>query len=314
MITEKRPIPIGVDDFKKMRENNYCYIDKTLLISEILKSGSEVSLFTRPRRFGKTLNMSMLRYFFDCNCPSSKTLFEGLKISKDYPEFCLEHMNKYPLVYISFKDISYENKESFLRKLNNHIADICVPFRYLLNSESTTPEQKDWFSLLLKGKADEELLRISLKRLTLLLFQYHGDTKSFQKYFSEVVLQVMSYHDFANQPENAFHCFTAGFLSWLSHKYDVRSNRETGEGRAGIWLLPKNTKLPGYIFELKALKPAKKVKTISMASINSKLNAALKQIEEKNNYVVEFKARKIKKITKIAMVFYKKKVWFKEAK
>ncbi|MES2614232.1 MAG: PD-(D/E)XK nuclease domain-containing protein [Bdellovibrionota bacterium] len=137
-----------------------------------------------------------------------------------------------------------------------------------------------------------------------------GDIKTFEKHFSEVVLQIMSYHDFAKQPENAFHCFTAGFLSWLSHEYEVRSNRETGLGRADILLLPRNTALPGYIFELKVYKPRKKLKVVPKTTITRILGLALKQIEEKN-YMTEFKVRKVKKVTKVAMAFYGKKVWMR---
>ncbi|MES2614064.1 MAG: AAA family ATPase [Bdellovibrionota bacterium] len=571
MTTEKRPIPIGLDDFKQIRENNYFYIDKTFLIKEILSSGSSVTLFTRPRRFGKTMNMSMLQYFLDCNIPSSKALFEGLKIAQEHAGFCSQHMNKCPVIFVSFKDILYENKVDFYLKLNNYISNIYNKFRYLLDSKTTSPEQREWFSTLLAGKADASLLEVSLMRLTMLLEQHHGvkpfllideydvpihsafhngqyedcikfmkvlygsalkgnthlnkgvmtgilrvakesifsglnhldvasvvsynypnffgiteqelknllvdyrvesqcesvknwyngyqfgqnttiynpwsilnwlhnghqfnpywlntssndlvrslffahkeklqeiifkllsgenvkirlsedlhfpslqtncsnedyltlllhsgylttrneeflqnrywytlsipneeiriifsdmmdmwlkqiapnlqenmsliilnslrnnDLKTFETHFSNVVLQVMSYHDFAEQPENAFHCFTAGFLSWLSHEYEVRSNRETGEGRADILLLPKNNSLPGYVFELKAYRPKKEPKKLPLAGIKNKLNLALKQIEEKN-YEAEFKSRNIAKVTKIAMVFYKKKVWFK---
>lgn len=125
--------------------------------------------------------------------------------------------------------------------------------------------------------------------------------------------QILSYQDFAKQPENAFHCFTAGFLSWLSHEYEIKSNRETGEGRVDILLYPRNTSLPGYIFELKAYKPRQKVRTLASTTISRLFNAAFKQIEERN-YIAEFKSRKIKKVTKIALLFYKKNVYVKEAK
>ncbi|MES2614877.1 MAG: AAA family ATPase [Bdellovibrionota bacterium] len=572
MTTKKRPLPIGLDDFKSIRDNEYCYIDKTLFIKDILTSGAHVTLFTRPRRFGKTLNMSMLSYFLDCNIPSSKTLFRGLKIETEDNGKYMQSMNQYPVFFITLKNLEFLSFEYFSAALNQRLAREFEKFKYLLDSEHLSEDQKerfrriksettaridlkvslqficdvlfihhkvkpfllideydapihsafknkqytecmefmrDFYADVLKGNTSlhkavltgilrvakesifsglnnldvasvisynysnyfgiteaelkntlveyeveaefnsvknwyngyqfgkiatifnpwsilswlhnggqfkpywlntsaNELVRslffehvetlqedifkilsgenVSLRLseemnfpslqthcynedyLTLLLhtgyltvkkeemlqnrFWYtlgipneeikiiftdmmdlwlkqvapnlkksipqeislaieKGDVKMFEKHFSEVVLQVMSYHDFAKQPENAFHCFTAGFLSWLSHEFEVKSNRETGEGRADIILLPKNNKLPGYIFEFKVYKPRKKLKTVPQASIARLLNLALKQIEEKN-YTAEFKARKIKNIIKIALVFYGKKVWFKE--
>ncbi|MES2614233.1 MAG: AAA family ATPase [Bdellovibrionota bacterium] len=119
---DKRPIPIGVTDFKEMREYNYCYIDKSLLISEILKRGSKVTLFTHPRRFGKTLNMSMLQNFLDYNAPSSKALFEGLKIFTEDNGKYLAHMNKYPVFFITLKSLDFASFEGFSEELNRRLA------------------------------------------------------------------------------------------------------------------------------------------------------------------------------------------------
>ncbi|MES2613921.1 MAG: AAA family ATPase [Bdellovibrionota bacterium] len=569
---ENRALPIGVSDFKEIREYNYCYVDKTKLISEFLKSGSKVSLFTRPRRFGKTLNMSMLKNFLDCNSPSSKSLFSGLKIESEDNGKYLEHMNKYPVFFITLKSLEFLNYEDFTAALNQRLAVEFEKFKYLLDSEHISEDQKARFKRIKSEQATRVDLISSLQFICHILFAHHkvkpillideydapihsafqtgqyeeciqfmralfsnalkdndslqkaaltgilrvakesifsdlnhieiltvvspnyanffgltedelkkliveyhleqdftqvkywyngyqfgshssiynpwsilswlknsehefksywlntssnelvrslffkhketfqedifkilsgeniticlsedlhfpslqtncssedyltlllhsgyltvknkefkqskfwytlgipneeikiifsnmmellvkqvapnlnrnisqeifsalekNDTQLFEKYFSDVVQQVMSYHDFAKQPENAFHCFTAGFLSWLSHDYEVRSNRETGEGRADILLIPRNNVMPGYIIELKIYKPLKKVKIPPQAAITKNLNLALKQIEEKN-YIAEFNARKIKKVTKIAMVFYGKKVWMK---
>lgn len=100
-------IAIGVDDFKEIRENNYCYIDKSMLVHELLESGAKVTLFTRPRRFGKTLNMTMLREFFDCTT-DSQNLFDDLLVARS---ISYQHVNEFPTVYFSFKDCKGEKEE-----------------------------------------------------------------------------------------------------------------------------------------------------------------------------------------------------------
>ena len=99
-----KPLPIGVDDFKDLIKNKYFFIDKTLFIKELLDMKGKVNLFTRPRRFGKTLNMSMLRYFFEKGNGENAKLFQGLKIMDAGNEY-LVHMGKYPVISISLKSM-----------------------------------------------------------------------------------------------------------------------------------------------------------------------------------------------------------------
>ena len=98
----KKKLPIGIDDFKKLRQEDFYYVDKTGLIRDFLDNWGEVSLFTHPRRFGKNLNMSMLKGFFQI--VADKSLFDGLAISKD-TTLCDEYLGKYPVIFISFKDV-----------------------------------------------------------------------------------------------------------------------------------------------------------------------------------------------------------------
>lgn len=95
-------LPVGIDDFRKLRESNFYYVDKTRLIEQLLYRWSEVTLFTRPRRFGKTLNMSMLKSFFEIG--TDKSLFDGLYISGN-KELCDEYMGKYPVIFLSLKGV-----------------------------------------------------------------------------------------------------------------------------------------------------------------------------------------------------------------
>lgn len=104
-----KPTPKGVDDFKKFFEKNLYYVDKTDMVRQILESPADVYLFTRPRRFGKTLNLSMLDAFFNMKYEGN-TWFDGLKVSEC--DICDEHKNRYPVIYVDFKDVFYKDYES----------------------------------------------------------------------------------------------------------------------------------------------------------------------------------------------------------
>ena len=116
-MTEHLKLPIGIDSFEKIRKENFYYIDKTKLIEQLLQNWSKVNLFTRPRRFGKTLNMSMLKNFFEIG--TDETLFEGLYISENQ-KLCEEYMGKYPVIFLSMKDVdglTYDEAENALIQL-----------------------------------------------------------------------------------------------------------------------------------------------------------------------------------------------------
>lgn len=128
-----KKLPVGFDDFKKIRENHFYYVDKTQLIEHLLQKWGEVNLFTRPRRFGKTLNMSMLKNFFEIG--TDETLFEGLYISENQ-KLCEEYMGKYPVIFLSMKDVdglTYDEAENALIQL---IGSEAARFPFLLNSDN----------------------------------------------------------------------------------------------------------------------------------------------------------------------------------
>lgn len=162
----KIKLPVGVDSFEKIRNGNYYYVDKTMLIEQVLDEGSEVTLFTRPRRFGKTLNMSMLKSFFEIGTDPS--LFEGLHILKN-TELCEQYMGKYPVILISLKNveaISYKEARSQLVKRINREAR---RFQFLLESDILSDIDKDLFRTLLQADMDDATLTNSLQELTELL-------------------------------------------------------------------------------------------------------------------------------------------------
>ena len=165
----RKPLPIGVSDFKEIVENNYYYIDKTKLIEDILHYRAKVNLFTRPRRFGKTLNMSMIKYFFDIeNKEENQKLFNGLNISES------EHMQEqgqYPVIYISFRnmeEVSWENSHIAIRQLISNMYDEFKFIREDMDERELFYFDNVWFN---KDIAD---WKGSLKALTKYLYEYYG--------------------------------------------------------------------------------------------------------------------------------------------
>ena len=170
MKTDKRKrLPIGISDFKKVIEENYYYFDKTNLIENILNDGAEVKLFTRPRRFGKTLNMSMLKYFFDIkNKDENRKLFEGLNISKN--EY-FEKQGKFPVISISFRNYDEENWESGFRTIKKEIKRLYNQFQ--LGRENLNEVDLADFDAICFKKEDAEWQE-ALLNLTRYLYEYYG--------------------------------------------------------------------------------------------------------------------------------------------
>ncbi|WP_026747614.1 AAA family ATPase [Leptotrichia trevisanii] len=174
-----KKIPIGIDDFKKLRENSAYYVDKTKLISEILDDGAEVKLFTRPRRFGKTLNMSMLKYFFDIdNAEENRKLFSELDIEKS--EYFSEQ-GQYPVIFISLKGIKSNSWEECLFDLKSLISNLYNEFEFVrasLNESELKEFNKIWF------KKDDGEYKNALRNLTAYLYRH---------YKKEVILLIDEY-------------------------------------------------------------------------------------------------------------------------
>ena len=163
-----KKIPVGIEDFKEIINNNCYYVDKTKFITNILDDGSKVKLFTRPRRFGKTLNMSMIKYFFDIkNKEENKKLFQNLYIEKS--DF-FEEQGAYPVVYISLKGIKADTWESSFFLIKSLISSIYNEFEYI--REKLNESQLDSFNKIWLKKDDGEY-RNALKNLTSFLYEYY---------------------------------------------------------------------------------------------------------------------------------------------
>lgn len=161
-------LPVGIENFDEIRKLGFYYIDKTRLIEHLLQSWGKVTLFTRPRRFGKTLNMSMLKSFFEIG--TDKTLFDGLYISKN-KELCDEYMGKYPVIFLSLKGVEgldFSSAKIMLctiieREINRHY--------YLKTSEALTDEDRTKFAAMLQG---DNNIEDSIRMLSQLLYKHYG--------------------------------------------------------------------------------------------------------------------------------------------
>ena len=173
----KTKLPMGIEDFKRIRSEDFYYIDKTGLIRELLENEAYVNLFTRPRRFGKTLNMSMLKYFFEIG--SDSTLFNGLEISKE-TELCAKYMGKFPVISITLKGASGRTFEEAMGMLRNIIGNEAMRFQFLLQSKQLTEiEHKRYEALINIDKTgsytmSDELLKNSLLILSQLLQKHYN--------------------------------------------------------------------------------------------------------------------------------------------
>ncbi len=164
-------LPVGVSNFEKIRKDNYFYVDKTGLITDILSQKTEVLLITRPRRFGKTLNMSMLESFFDIT-KDSKEIFKGLQITRE-KKLCDEWMNQYPVVSISFKQVDGLNFNDAYNMLVWMISQLYTKHSYLLESEKISDSDKNMINRMINDKPSLVDIKGSLVLLTKLLQQYY---------------------------------------------------------------------------------------------------------------------------------------------
>ncbi|MCD7715848.1 MAG: ATP-binding protein [Lachnospiraceae bacterium] len=175
----KKKIPIGIEDFVEIRTEDFYYVDKTALIRDLLNAWGKVNLFTRPRRFGKTLNMSMMKTFLEIGCDQS--LFEGLEISRE-KQLCEKYMGQFPVISISLKTVHGSNYEFAKNELCTIIANEALRFRFLLDSNKLCDEEKKVYRQLIKVDdslksafaMSEATITSSLNTLSRLLEKHYG--------------------------------------------------------------------------------------------------------------------------------------------
>ena len=174
-MTEKLKLPIGLENFEEIRKSGFYYVDKTKLIEQLLEEWGKVNLFTRPRRFGKTLNMSMLRHFFEAG--TDKTLFDGLYISQN-EKICEEYMGKFPVIFLSLKSVEGLNFESAKYRFCDLVGKEARRFTFLLDSDNLTEEDKNIYRAIIamqdgKYVMSEDILISSLQILSELLYKHY---------------------------------------------------------------------------------------------------------------------------------------------
>ncbi len=168
----KKRIPIGYEDFKQLIDSGFYYVDKSMFIYELLHSGGQNNLITRPRRFGKTLNFSMLKYFFDINEKDNAYLFDGLKISEYYEELAM-YRNTHPVITLSLKCAKQGNYREALRGLKYEIQRQFINNKFILDSDKLADEYKDEYKKILSMDEDA-VWSNSIQLLSICLKQYYG--------------------------------------------------------------------------------------------------------------------------------------------
>ncbi|MCL1790884.1 MAG: ATP-binding protein [Peptococcaceae bacterium] len=169
---ETRMLPVGIEDFVEMRTDNFYYVDKTSFMTTLLRNRGKASLFTRPRRFGKTLTMSMLKAFFEID-RNHEELFTGLEIAEEIA-LCAEHMNRYPVIFLTLKSVEAEDFAGALARIGVQIANECGRLSFLAQSSGGAPRDLRDFEALLMRTATPQQLEDSLRTLTRLLEAHYG--------------------------------------------------------------------------------------------------------------------------------------------
>ena len=166
-----RTISIGCQDFETLRKENYFYIDKTFFLSEWWEEGDSVTLITRPRRFGKTLNMSMTEQFFSVKYAGRVELFEGLSIWNNEKYRNLQ--GTYPVIFLSFANVKETDYRSTVRRINQILADLYSDFSFILEGDCLLPAEKAYFQSV-SDDMPETTATISLHRLAKYLYKYYN--------------------------------------------------------------------------------------------------------------------------------------------
>ena len=166
-----KPLPIGVEDFKRLVDNEYYFVDKTLMIKELLENKETVNLFTRPRRFGKTLNMSMLQRFFEATEKSNAYLFDGLKIAA-HPEY-MAYQGQYPVISVSLKSMKQASYTDAFYMYKNLIAKEYEKHKIILESNEILESEKEIFRNIMEQRADQNVYLNSIRTLSDILAKYY---------------------------------------------------------------------------------------------------------------------------------------------
>lgn len=327
----KKSLPIGISDYIRAQADYY-YVDKTLLIKEFLDKKPLVSLFTRPRHFGKTLNMDMLRVFFEISDKDTSKYFVDKAIWRCGVEY-RKHQGKYPVVFLTFKDVKFDSWKASLDKIGDLLQEEFGRHQELANSDKLAEYEKTYFAKIMNGEASEVDLTASLEKLSQMLTKHYGkapiiiideyDTPIQEGYTKEFYDEIIGFmRNFFSgafkDNKNLTYGFLTGILriaqesifsglnnlavnSVMDNEYKIKSNRESGDGRYDISLIPRENRYPGIIMELKWKKD------LSEDGLTGLADEALAQINN-NRYDAEMIEDGIQDILKFGIAFSGKKV------
>ncbi len=194
MVSKK--LPVGIENFEEMRKEDFYYVDKTGLIIDLMNGWSKVNLFTRPRRFGKTLNMSMLKSFFEIG--GDKSIFDGLVVSND-KVICDRFMGQYPVVFISLKGVDGLDFKTAYEALCQIIVDEAARLRFLVDSDKIADDEKKFLEKLINERYDASDIRKSLQMLCRLLEKHYGQKAILLIDEYDVPLDKAFYHGYYTQ-------------------------------------------------------------------------------------------------------------------
>ena len=246
----KTKLPMGIENFREIRRQKFYYVDKTALIRELLENWGKVNLFTRPRRFGKTLNMSMLKCFFEIGNDSA--LFDGLEISKE-TQLCEEYLGKFPVISITLKGATGRTFDEAKSMLRNIIGNEAMRYQFLMQSEHLTEIERKQYAKILSLNDDGEfamsdvLLKSSLFTLTQLLKKHYGQDvimlideydvpldKAYQSgYYDDMVELIRSLFGNAFKTNDSLYFAVLTGCLRISKESNVSAYAETSEKRLG---------------------------------------------------------------------------------
>lgn len=322
---EVKSLPIGISDYVRAQEEYY-YVDKTLLIKEFLDQKPLVSLFTRPRGFGKTLNMDMLRVFFEISDKNTSKYFADKNIWQCGEEY-RSHQGKYPVIFLTFKDVKFDTLqgERVVARIDQNVVyrslaeDPANIYSLLLVAGYLkTPKkelQADGSYLCEVSIPNREIAAVYKSEILSHFLQtgaitrttankiaeslYANDYKKLQSAIGEYMDKSISFFD--GGAEGFYHGLMLGLIALMDNQYKIKSNRESGDGRFDVSLIPREKRYPGIILELKWKEK------LSDVELEKWSNEALKKIGELR-YDSEMKEDGITEILKFGIAFSGKKV------
>lgn len=316
-----KAVPIGVDDFKDIITNDYYYVDKTLLIRDMIDLKGKANLFTRPRRFGKSLNMSMIRYFFESTGnadedEANRKLFRNLRIMGEGEKYTCQ-MGQFPVVFLTLKSAKQGDFDTAYYMIRGELGSEFQRHREVVGKAKQRLSRSEWnrYVRLAEQQGDYREYANALQFLSQCLYKATGkpsiekikehdfqelyeameagDGRKVADIISGQLLSVISFYDSA---ENFYHGFLAGVLN-QSEKYLVKSNRESGNGRSDITVKSPSLRGDSFVLELKV--------SGSVDDMEEDAKAAVRQIYEKG-YMEELRTECYRKIRCYGVAFYRK--------